>query len=94
MASPLGNIPSIPADPRLAVGAYITEGTALYEVTGIVKAQPFMGTVAYRVEVENCRNGARIEIQATKVREAFRLVRMAPRAVVPDDVEHITWEAA
>ena len=87
-------VPAQFSDARLSVGAYITNGSGLYEVVGIDRTTTgYMGG-AYRIEVENCRNLARIQLEPQKIRDDFALVKAAPAAVVPDDVEHIAWEAA
>ena len=82
------------SDPRMAVGAYITDGIDLYEVTGLMRGPGVMGMSTVRIEVENCRKLGRLEFLPDKNRTAFELVKAAPAAEVPDDVEHIAWEAA
>lgn len=95
MAEPLGNVPAVTLnDPRMKIGAYVTNGTTLYEVTAITRPTgPWAGSLYY-IELENCRNETRICFTLQKIREGFELVKGAPTGDVPDDVEHIAWEAA
>jgi hypothetical protein len=71
------------SDPRLAVGAYVTDGDDLYEVTGRVKTSGIGGSISWRIKVENCRNLARIDFLPEKILASFELVRAAPTSA-PD----------
>jgi hypothetical protein len=46
----------IERDPRMQVGANITDGIDLYEVTGMQRGPGVMGMSTVRVSVENSRN--------------------------------------
>jgi hypothetical protein len=83
----------IHGDPRLQCGAYITDGTELYEV---LRHRPggFGGGVAGAVLLENCRSLCAVQLHAARIRSACRLVRAAPDPRCPDVVEQIVWEPA
>ena len=67
------------ADPRLEPGAYVTDGTNLYEVAGVRSGPRVMGVAAERVVLENCRSLSRVEFLPDKIKRSFRLVRRAPK---------------
>jgi hypothetical protein len=46
----------VDADPGLQQGAYITDGTDLYEVLGIRRGPAALGVSTVRILAENCRN--------------------------------------
>ncbi len=71
-------------DPRLQLGAYITDGVDLYEVTGLQRGPGVMGVCTVRVMVENCRNLRALEFLPDKITLAFNLVRLGPAGVGPD----------
>jgi hypothetical protein len=79
-------------DPRLETGAYITDGTDLYEVIGLQRGPGVMGVRTVRIVVQNCRNFRCLEFLPEKIRATFRLVRPGPHPSVPDLVEEISWE--
>jgi hypothetical protein len=60
---------------RPGVGAYITDGTSLCEVTRL----RVTGTNFVKVTVEDCRTFARHEVTMAEIRKHFRLVRAADR---------------
>ena len=66
-------------DPRLEPGAYVTDGTNLYEVAGVRSGAKVMGVAAVRVVLENCRSLSRVEFLPDKIKRSFRLVRGAPQ---------------
>lgn len=78
-------------DPRLKVGAYITDGNDLYEVTGTVRVPGAMGGT-YRIEVENSRSLKTLQLLPDRIRTVFDLVRAAPTAEVPEAVDQIAWD--
>ena len=78
-------------DPRLQTGAYITDGTDLYEVLGIQRGPGPMGIRTVRVLVENCRNLRGLEFVPEKVRATFNLVRHPPAPACPDLIDDIGW---
>ncbi|MBV9338773.1 MAG: hypothetical protein JO243_23025 [Solirubrobacterales bacterium] len=84
----------IERDPRMQMGAYITDGIDLYEVTGMQRGPGVMGVSTVRIAVENCRNLRCLELLPDKVRNAFKLVRAAPVGRCPDVIEDIAWEPA
>jgi hypothetical protein len=81
----------VDADPRLQQGAYITDGTDLYEVLAIRRGPGALGVSAVRILVENCRNLRGREFLPDKIRRGFQLVKGAPLATCPDLVEEIVW---
>jgi hypothetical protein len=78
----------------MQVGAYITDGVHLYEVTGLLRGPGMMGVSAARLTVENCRHLTRREFFPEKIRTDFELVRPAPIGACPDIVDDIAWEPA
>lgn len=60
---------------RLGVGAYITDGTSLYEVRRV----RVIGTKFVKATVEDCTTFARQEVTMAEIRKHFRLVRAADR---------------
>lgn len=76
-------------DPRLQQGAYITDGTDLYEVIGERRIQMSVRTV--RIVVENCRNFRGGEFLPESISNTFNLVRRPPEARCPDRVDEIPW---
>jgi hypothetical protein len=78
-------------DPRLQMGAYITDGTELYEVIGHQRGPGVMGLRTVRILVENCRNFRGLEFLPEKIRATFNLVRQPPSAWCPDRFEEIYW---
>ena len=81
-------------DPRLEVGAYITDGGDLYEVIGLQRGPGAMGVRTVRILVENCRNFRALEFLPDKIQATFELVRHPPAPTVPDVFEEIAWEPA
>jgi hypothetical protein len=79
------------SDPRLATGAYITDGIDLYEVVGVQRGPGVMGVRTVRILVENCRNFRGLEFLPQKIRATFNLVRQPPHPRCPDVVEEIAW---
>jgi hypothetical protein len=84
----------IERDPRMQMGAYITDGIDLYEVTGMQRGPGVMGMSTVRIAVENCRNLRCLEFLPDKIRTAFELVRAAPIGRCPDVLEDISWDPA
>jgi hypothetical protein len=82
---------TITADPRMQQGAYITDGTDLYEVTGLQRGPGVMGLATVRILVENCRSLSDVELLPDRIRGHFRLIREAPSGICPDRVEEISW---
>jgi hypothetical protein len=82
----------IERDPRMQMGAYITDGIDLYEVTGMQRGPGVMGMSTVRIAVENCRNLRCLEFLPDKIRTAFELVRDAPIGCCPDVLEDIAWD--
>lgn len=78
-------------DPRFQKGAYITDGTDLYEVLGLQIRPGVAGIRVPRIVVENCRNARGLEFLPDKIRACFDLVRAAPAPRCPDVVEEIAW---
>jgi len=78
----------------MQVGAYITDGIDLYEVTGMQRGPGVMGMSTVQISVENCRNLRCLEFLPDKVRTAFVLVRAAPVGRCPDVIEAISWDPA
>lgn len=78
-------------DPRLQHGAYITDGTDLYEVVGLQVRPGVAGIRTPRIIVENCRNLRGLEFLPEKIRQTFNLVRYAPAGRCPDLIEDIAW---
>jgi hypothetical protein len=78
-------------DPKLLTGAYITDGTDLFEVCGVQRGPGTMGVSTVRIVVENCRNFRRLEFFPEKIRKTFDLVRDAPAARCPDLLGDIGW---
>jgi hypothetical protein len=83
----------IERDPRMQMGAYITDGIDLYEVTGMQRGPGVMGMSTVRISVENCRNLRCLEFLPDKIRAAFKLVKAAPVGRCPDMLEEIAWDA-
>jgi hypothetical protein len=84
----------IERDPRMQLGAYITDGIDLYEVTGMQRGPGVMGMSTIRIAVENCRNLRGLEFLPDKIRTAFELVKAAPIGRCPDKVDDIAWGSA
>jgi hypothetical protein len=63
-----------PSNDRLRTGAYITDGTELYEVRGL----RLTGANFVKVTVEDCRTFATKVLTTPELRRQFRLVRSAP----------------
>jgi hypothetical protein len=82
----------IERDPRMQLGAYITDGIDLYEVTGMQRGPGVMGMTTVRIMVENCRNLRCLEFLPDKIRSAFDLVRAAPVGSCPDRIDDIAWD--
>lgn len=85
------SLPMIDQDPRLEKGAYITDGTDLYEVVALERRPGVAGIRTLRVVVENCRNFRGFEFLPDRVQSTFALVRNAPVGRCPDLVEEIGW---
>lgn len=64
-------------DPRLQIGAYITDGTSLMEVVGGRFTYGAFGPW-YAVCVEDCMSLQTSEYDADTIRRRFSLVRVAP----------------
>ncbi len=77
----------------MQAGAYITDRTDLYEVTGMQRGPGVMGISTVRITVENCRNLRCLEFLPDKIRCSFELVKAAPMCNCPDVLEEIAWEA-
>jgi hypothetical protein len=88
----LATLSIIERDPRMQLGAYITDRIDLYEVTGMQRGPGVIGISTVRITVENCRNLRSFEFLPDKIRTAFDLVRAAPLAACPDMVEEIPWD--
>jgi hypothetical protein len=88
----LATISIVERDPRMQLGAYITDGIDLYEVTGMQRGPGVMGMSTVRIMVENCRNLRCLEFLPDKIRTAFELVRVAPVGQCPDVVDQIPWD--
>jgi len=88
----LATMSIVERDPRMQLGAYITDGIDLYEVTGMQRGPGVMGMSTVRIMVENCRNLRRLEFLPDKIRTAFELVRAAPIGSCPDVVDDIPWD--
>ena len=78
----------------MQMGAYITDGIDLYEVTGMQRGPGVMGMSTVRIAVENCRNLRCLEFLPDKIRTAFELVRAAPVGRCPDRLDDISWGPA
>ena len=76
----------------MQMGAYITDGIDLYEVTGMQHGPGVMGMSTVRIMVENCRNLRCLEFHTERIRTAFELVRAAPVGRCPDRLEDIAWD--
>jgi hypothetical protein len=87
----LATLSIIERDPRMQLGAYITDGLDLYEVTGMQRGPGVMGMSTVRITVENCRNLSCLEFLPDKIRTAFELVKAAPIGRCPDVVDEIPW---
>jgi hypothetical protein len=70
-------------DPRLEVGAYITDGNNLYEVVRRIDAQ---------VILENCINEAWKGTVVWRVLQDYELVKQSPQ--IPDSVDVSIGDAA
>lgn len=79
MNFPLAVVPIPSADPRCAIGAYITDGVHLREVT---KRDTLTLTA------EDCKDGVPWIIEYTKVVMNWTLVKAAP-SECPDTLEEI-----
>ena len=90
----LATLSIIERDPRMQLGAYISDGIDLYEVTGMQRGPGVMGMSTVRISLENCRNLRRLEFLPDKIRTAFELVRAAPIGECPDMVDDIAWDPA
>ncbi|MFZ0381474.1 MAG: hypothetical protein WAL38_26850 [Solirubrobacteraceae bacterium] len=88
----LATMSVVERDPRMQLGAYITDGIDLYEVTGIQRGPGVMGMSTVRIMVENCRNLRCLEFLPDKIRMAFELVRVAPVGLCPDVIDDIPWD--
>jgi hypothetical protein len=88
----LATISIIERDPRMQLGAYITDGIDLYEVMGMQRGPGVMGMSTVRIMVENCRNLRCLEFLPDKIRTAFDLVKAAPVGCCPDVVDDIAWD--
>ena len=88
----LATISIVERDPRMQLGAYITDGIDLYEVTGMQRGPGVMGMSTVRIMVENCRNMRCLEFLPDKIRTAFDLVKAAPIGTCPDVVGDIPWD--
>src|ERR1700733_14399790 len=88
----LATLSIIERDPRMQLGAYITDGIDLYEVTGMQRGPGVMGMSTVRIAGENCRNLRCLEFLPDKIRTVFDLVRAAPVGACPDIVDEIPWE--
>jgi hypothetical protein len=88
----LATMSIVERDPRMQLGAYITDGIDLYEVTGMHRGPGVMGMSTVRIMVENCRNLRCLEFLPDKIRTAFELVRTAPIGTCPDVVDDIPWD--
>jgi hypothetical protein len=88
----LATMSIIERDPRMQLGAYITDGIDLYEVMGMQRGPGVMGMSTVRIMVENCRNLRCLEFLPDKIRSAFELVKAAPVGRCPDVVEDIAWD--
>ena len=88
----LATISIVERDPRMQLGAYITDGIDLYEVTGMQRGPGVMGMSTVRIMVENCRNLRCLEFLPDKIRTAFDLVRAAPIGRCPDAFDQIPWD--
>ena len=88
VASPASGLPTVArtaGDARLQRGAYVTDGTNLYEITAIRRGPGMMELTTVRVEIENrCRTFTRIELLPEEDPASFSLVRHAPVAACPD----------
>jgi len=82
----------IERDLRMQMGAYITDGVDLYEVTGMQRGPGVMGMSTVRITVENCRNLRCLEFLPDKIKSAFELVKQAPVGDCPDVPDEIPWE--
>jgi hypothetical protein len=78
----------------MQLGAYITDGIDLYEVTGMQRGPGVMGLSTVRILLENCRNLRCLEFLPDKIRSAFDLVRAAPVPRCPNAVDDIAWDPA
>ncbi len=78
----------------MQVGAYISDGMDLYEVTGRQRGPGVMGMSTVRIGVENCCNLRCLEFLSDKIRTSFELVRSAPVGRCPDVLEEIAWYPA
>lgn len=74
-------------DPRLERGAYITDGSNLYEVVGERIFPGIAGIRTRRIMIENCRSLRGSELLSERIKAAFTLVRSAPASHCPDFVE-------
>lgn len=77
----------------MQVGAYITDGVDLYEVSGMQRGPGVMGVSTVRITVENCRNLRPLEFLPDKIRSSLELVKAAPVCTCPDVVDDIAWES-
>ena len=89
----LATLSIIERDPRMQLGAYITDGLDLYEVTGMQRGPGVMGMSTVRIMLENCRNLRRLEFLPDKIRTVFELVKAAPEGRCPDILDDISWDS-
>jgi hypothetical protein len=90
----LATMSTIERDPRMQIGAYITDGIDLYEVTGMLPSPGVLGLSTVRILLENCRNLRCLEFLPDKIRSAFDLVKGPPVGRCPDAVNEIAWDSA
>ena len=88
----LATLSIIECDPRMQLGAYITDGIDLYEVTGMQRGPGMLGMSTARIMVENCPNLRCMEFMPDKIRTGFDLVRAAPIGCCPESVDDIPWD--
>jgi hypothetical protein len=67
-------------DQRLHPGAFITDGTGLYEVLELTETSGFAGAVLRRLMVEDCHTLGVMALELSVVRNRYRLVRGAPES--------------
>lgn len=69
--------PSASCEPRFQIGAYLTDGSDLFEVIGVRHGRGQIGSAAMRLILEDCYTLRNVEFLLDKVRRRFRLVRPA-----------------
>jgi hypothetical protein len=67
-------------DQRLLRGAFLTDGTDLYEVLELIETSAFEGGVLRRLIVEDCHTLRVMAVELSVVQSEYRLVREAPEA--------------